>query len=330
MTVSRRRFLQLGALAGAAFLVPSCLASFATSGSSAHRKLVLLQLTGGNDGLNTVVPYSNDIYYKSRPTIAVARNAVLTLTDDAGFHPGLRRLANLYHSGWVSIINNVGYAGAHRSHHKCLSTWHTASTCKQSSGWLERHFNQHQGNNAPNCFSQYNTPENLPASHIANASSGISLREKLRKVATMINEQEDQQAFFVAHGGYDTHVHQVADHSSRLAELDAALHTMVQDLRKADQFQHTMILVYSEFGRRVSENQWAGTDHGTANSVFIISGGLSQAGLYNPVPDLSDLEDGDLMHSVDFRQVYATILDGWLYGNSEAVLGAQYARLGFV
>src|SRR5690606_8331891 len=109
--------------------------------------------------------------------------------------------------------------------------------------------------------------------------------------------------------GYDTHVQQLSNHTLRLSELDLALHTLVSELKKTGQFKNTMILVYSEFGRRVAENGLGGTDHGTANNVFLISGSLRQPGLYNPLPSLTNLDDGDLKHSVDFRQIYATVLD---------------------
>ena len=292
---------------------------------------MLLQLTGGNDGLNTVIPFNNDIYYKSRPTIAIPKDAVIPLTDEAGLHPALQHLRTIYHNGYLSIVNNVGYTDSYRSHHKSLNVWHTASTTSTDSGWMVRYICQQQGLGKIALSFDVNPcialagPETVPKA--TGASSDMKIGEKLKAIAATINSGENEQVFFVAHGGYDTHVHQLSNHTSCLSELDLALHTLVSELKKTDQFQNTMILVYSEFGRRVAENGLGGTDHGTANNVFLISGSLRQPGLYNPMPDLSDLEDGDLKHAIDFRQIYATILDRWLKASSEHVLGGKYPAL---
>ena len=334
MTVSRRRFLQLSTFASASLFIPSFLTSIASLGNSTNKKLIILQLTGGNDGLNTVIPYRNDIYYKSRPTIAIQRNAVLPLTDEAGLHPALQHLGTMYHNGYLSIVNNVGYANSYRSHHKSLNVWHTASTTSLDGVWIARYIRQQQGLGKAALTFQTDPcvaltgPETVR--NLTGAPPDMELGEKLRVIAAAINSEENEQVFFVAHGGYDTHVHQLSNQALRLSELDLALHTLVFELKKTDQFQNTMILVYSEFGRRVAENGLGGTDHGTANNVFLISGSLRQPGLYNPLPSLTDLDDGDLKHTIDFRQIYATILDRWLKASSEHVLRGNYPSLAIV
>jgi uncharacterized protein (DUF1501 family) len=332
MAFSRRRFLQLSTLASASFFVPEFLSASTSDAFVSRKRLVVVQLTGGNDGLNTVVPFQNDIYYQSRPTIAIERNKVLTLTDEIGLHPSLKNIYSFYQQGAVSVIQNVGYPRPHRSHQKCLEVWRSADTDGCSSGWLGRYADHRNSArlfsaDAECCLaltgerSAYTAPLSDP---------DTSLADKFRVIASMIHSQPSPDIFYLSHQGYDTHVAQNETQTHLLKELDEAIAGFVDNLKRNDHFKNVLILTISEFGRRVAENDFGGTDHGTANCMFAISGGLKHAGLSGYRPVLSDLDDGDLKHSTDFRQAYSTVLERWLSADPRAVLNQKFTALDFV
>ncbi len=400
MSISRRKFIQLGSLASASLMVPEFLKGFefrpAALGKG-RKALVVVQLSGGNDGLNTIIPYRNDIYYKGRPQIGIKRSDALALTDDVGINPSLKTLKALYDGGHVSIVNGVGYPQPDRSHFRSMDIWQSGSTSAEliTSGWLGRYLdnacadcNVHnamaievddslslamKGENnkaiavrdinrfreaaANNYFKKLASHSDEHDAHLAgylyktlrettsaadyiydqskiyNSAQSYpdtQIGKRMKTIGSLIISGSETQVYYVSHGSFDTHVDQ-ADRQNKLFEqLDGALGALVSDLKTNGRFDDVMIMTFSEFGRRVAENASNGTDHGTASSMFFISGGLKKAGLYNDLPDLSNLDDGDLIYSTDFKQVYATVLDNWLQSNSQQILGRKYEHLSFV
>jgi uncharacterized protein (DUF1501 family) len=332
MAVDRRSFLHMSTLAGVSFFIPKFLSAACGDAGFSRKKLVVLQLTGGNDGLNTIVPFRNDIYYRSRPAIAIAKNKVLTLSGEVGLHPSLKNLYSLYQQGAVSVIQNVGYPAPHRSHHKCIQVWHSGSTDACTTGWLGKcrdHRNSKKLFNvdADCCFAL----KGERSEYLTSPShSKASLAEKFGLIASTIRSASSPDIFYLSHEGYDTHVAQGEVHAGLLAELDESVGDFVSDLKRNGQFEDVLILTISEFGRRVAENEFGGTDHGTANCMFAISGGLREAGLHGTAPLLSDLDDGDLKHAIDFRQVYATTLERWLSIAPDAILSQSFTSLDFI
>lgn len=396
--MKRRDFIKQSSLASSLFLVPSFVKAFETitKNTLGYKKLVIIQLSGGNDGLNTIIPYTNAIYYKSRPKLAIPKSNIIKLTDNLGFNKQLTSLKGLYDKGYLSIINNVGYPNPNRSHFRSTDIWHTASGSNQyfNTGWLGRYIDKHgkmpysgieiddslslilKGENINGIATKnpailnrnMNTPyfqniinqqtnEHLSEHNlgylyktmIAAKSSAKYIYEtsktysstfsypqnpfgkQLKTTAQFINSGLESQVFYVSMGGFDTHVNQSNRQDKLLQVYAEAIDVFVRDLEKNDTFKDTLILTFSEFGRRVKQNAANGTDHGAANNVFVIGKNLKQAGFYNEPPNLLDLDSNqDLKYSVDFRSVYATILDKWLEVNDGSILKKEFNKLDFI
>ncbi len=396
--MERRKFIKNSVLASGLTLVPSFLKAFETLDvkNIGYKRIVIIQLTGGNDGLNTIIPYRNDIYYKSRPKIAIKKNDTLKLNDDLGFNKNLRPLKQLYDSGDLCIINNVGYPNPKRSHFKSSDIWHTGSTNpKKQTGWLGRYIDNHGKNahtaiqideslslalkgkfkngiatkNATELYkslqeSDFNTilayqnsqqhlnEHNLgylyrtmidaksSAKYLYDTTKGNTLSKnypkntlgnQLSTVAQFINSRVAAKVFYTSLPGFDTHSNQNNKQDRLLTDYADSVSAFVKDLKKQNNFKNTLILTFSEFGRRVSQNYSAGTDHGAANNVFIIGDQLKKQGLYNNLTTLEDLDDnGDIKYEIDFRSIYATILDKWLNVNDTSILDKSYSKLNFI
>jgi len=362
-----------------------------------HRNLVIIHLQGGNDGLNTIVPYNNDIYYKARPYIAIKKNKTIKLNDELALHKSLAPLKNLYDAGYLSIINNVGYPNPSRSHFISSDIWQTASDHQTilKSGWIGRYldkngkkpYNAIQINddlslalrgekrngiatkNARQLYmslqeSDFNTilsyyDKNHLTDHnlgylyqtmidskssakylYENALDGklsknypknSSLSSQLKIVGQFINSRLDTSVYYTTLGGFDTHAAQLNKHENLLKKYAEAVDVFVKDLKRNDTFKDTLILTFSEFGRRVKQNAANGTDHGAANNVFVIGKNLKTAGFYNDLASLNDLDDnGDLKYEIDFRSVYATILTKWMNVSTEGIISSNPKALDFI
>ncbi|MDY2586076.1 DUF1501 domain-containing protein [Winogradskyella aquimaris] len=395
--MDRRKFLKDSALASSLMFVPSFLKAFESVDSIrlGYKRLVVVQLAGGNDGLNTIIPYNNDIYYNSRPSLAITKD-IIRMTDDLGFHPSLVSLRNLYDNGELSILNNVGYPNPVRSHFRSMDIWQTASDSHQylQSGWLGRYMDMH-GNKPYNAIemdeqlslamkgehfngiatndykilhrtakdpffksvlSHYNdahlSEHNLgylyqtmieaksSAKYIyENTKVRLSKQEypqngfakQLKNVAQFINSNLDTKVFYTSLGGFDTHANQQNKQARLLSQYAESISTFVKDLKRNDTFKDTLILTFSEFGRRVKQNAANGTEHGAANNVFIIGKNLKQSGFYNNLASLEQLDDnGDLIYEIDFRTIYATILNKWLKADDKEVLNRDFEKLDFI
>lgn len=398
MLIKRKEFLQVGSLATASLLLPKFLKAFEHPAwvPPGNKVVVVIQLSGGNDGLNTVIPIQNDIYYRSRPTLSLKATQALSLRDDVALHPALEGFRELYDQGSLAILNNVGYPNPDRSHFRSMDIWHTASSSRDywNEGWLGRYLDaQCKGCDRPTqaielddvlslalkgeqvkgiavkdprrlygtanekFFRALPTPpvvhEEQPVDYLyktlaetMNSADYIfaeskarptkanypntELGKSLRTIASLIYSQINTTVYYVSLGSFDTHVNQQAQQHRLLKELNDAVLAFTKDLQHQHRFEDLLLFTFSEFGRRVAQNASGGTDHGTANNMFLVSGGLQQKGVLNPLPDLSNLDEGDLRYQVDFKNVYATILQKWLKANDQAILKGQYAPLNFI
>jgi uncharacterized protein (DUF1501 family) len=152
----------------------------------------------------------------------------------------------------------------------------------------------------------------------------------LKTIASLIFSEINTKVYYLTLGSFDTHVAQEGQQKRLFTEMNEAITAFVKDLKSNNRFQDVMLMTFSEFGRRVSQNASGGTDHGTANNMFLISGGLQQKGVLNALPDLGDLQEGDLKYKVDFKNVYATILNKWLQADDKKILGSQFDYLNFI
>jgi uncharacterized protein (DUF1501 family) len=399
MLINRRRFLQTGSLATASLLVPGFLKAFERPRlvPPGNKVLVVLQLSGGNDGLNTVIPIRNDIYYKERSRLGISREQAIRLNDDTGIHPALIAFADIFNQGHLGILHGAGYPNPDRSHFRSMDIWQTASSSREyiNTGWIGRWLDaQCTGCDKPTQALEIDDTLSLAmkgekikgisfrdparlysmsrdsyfqelvlanenklrgdarnylykilaetisgAEYIYDQSrahpSGSSypkteLGKNLQTIASLILSDINTRVYYVSVGSFDTHVNQQATQQRLFSEMNDAIQSFVTDLRSNGRFEDVLLMSFSEFGRRVSQNASGGTDHGTANNMFMISGGLKQKGIINPMPDLSDLVDGDLKYQVDFRDVYATVLNKWLGADDQAILGRKSDHLEFI
>jgi uncharacterized protein (DUF1501 family) len=405
---SRRRFISgsLGtvALGGAlpGFLREAASAQTLPAAATDPRNvLVVVQLAGGNDGLNTIVPYSDDAYHRVRPALRVAANSVLKIDDRVGFNPVLLGLNELYKSGQVAIVHGVGYPNPNRSHFEATQIWETASPDRPlSTGWLGRYLDKLDRNatgttsfagvtlgdtvpsallaqhvdvpaiGALNNF-QYNAGKDATSKAAAGtlydgARAGQSpylsliedtartalhggdiLRAKmagyktavtypgdgfaqqLQLAARIIGSDLGTRIVFVSLGSFDTHAAQRGQQDKLLGSLGNGLLAFYKDLAEHGNANRVLTMTFSEFGRRVSQNASAGTDHGTAAPLLVVGGGI-KGGVYGEQPSLTDLDNGDLKFATDFRAVYATVLERWLGRDAAPIVGDGFARIAFV
>ncbi len=399
MPINRRKFLQLGSLATGTLMLPKFLKAFEGPSllEGGNKVLVVLQLSGGNDGLNTVIPIRNDIYYRERPVLAIPKDKTLFLNSEAGLHPSLINLKALHDNGELAILNNVGYPNPDRSHFRSMDIWQSASNSNEylSSGWLGRYLDAEcSGCSKPTQVLEMDDMLSLALS--GNQMKGIALHDPkrlfdtsqdpffkdllkpgnnehaedptsylykvmsetisgadyifqqsklrpsttvypnseigkdLKTIASLISSDINTRVYYVSLGSFDTHVGQQAKQEKLFSDLNDAIKPFTDDLKANHRFEDTLIMSFSEFGRRVSENGSGGTDHGTANNMFLISGGLKTKGVINEMPDLSNLSEGDLIQQIDFKRVYATLLNKWLQADDYKILGRQYEHLNFI
>ena len=398
---TRRQFIQT-AFGGTALVslsagVPQILLG-ASREAINHRQekiLVVIQLSGGNDGLNTVVPYGDDVYYKNRFTLAIGKEQVSRINDHIGFHPSLGGFSQMLDDQRLAIVQGVGYPNPNRSHFQSMDLWHTAHRVQESSqqGWLGRcvdgeltgelpaiHYggekqplalatrtrpvasirsldqfrlrmgdnkqlirgissdigNRRNGDNQLLGFIHESASVALKTSQriedvlddreSAKSYPQSSLGKKLAAVSQLIDSGLQTRIYYVTHDGFDTHSNQAQAHAGLLSQLGDATAAFIKDLDKKGHSDRTVVMMFSEFGRRVRENASRGTDHGTAAPLFL-AGGKVKSGPLNKHPDLGELDQGDLKFTIDYRSVYATVLEDWLGIDSQAVIGKAFKKL---
>ncbi len=427
---TRRRFLSSGlTLASAAVTVPwfinrsalglpTALPGLSSiAGVPEDHILVVIQLGGGNDGLNTVVPFGFDQYYKARPGIGIPADQVLRLSkaDGIGLHPQLAAMKSMYDDGLCTIVQGVGYPNPNRSHFKSMDIWHTADTTATGNGWLGRYFDAeccgygkgesgkpdgskpsvggqpgiaigrtaplamqgqqvkpiafetedlfrwigkdvHPALNDPyEKIERRGAPEGAADSNasflmrtaldaqissdmirkavrlrpLAEYPGNNQLAQQLAMVAAMIRGGLPTRVYYVQLGGFDTHAGQGGvngSHAQLLNRLSTAVRAFYNDLKAQENDKRVLTMSFSEFGRRVGQNASQGTDHGTAAPMFLF-GPMVRPGVVGNHPSLTDLDDGDLKYKIDFRAVYAGILEGWLKADSQKILEGTYKSL---
>lgn len=409
LSSTRREFLQLLGSAGLISLgtmPPRFLATAAESAGVAacdKRILVLIQLAGGNDGLNTLIPHGDPAYLRARPGIGIPTPQVLRLNDEVGLHPNLTGLRELYDEGKLAIVQGVGYPNPDRSHFRSMDIWQSAQPLNENprDGWLGRalewQFDRQPAlaealslgsDKLPLAF--VSTRVNVPSLHrlediqlvdgqgpianrdrirrtikqlVADPASGeldyvrratttaltsaerlkslsakyrttvnypsTGLASRLKLVAQMLTADLPARIFVVSLEGFDTHSQQQPGHAALLAELSGGIRAFEQDLAEHGLSDRVVLATYSEFGRRVAENGSLGTDHGAASMLFALTP-TGKGGLHGTYPSLTDLTDGDLKYNIDFRSVYAAILDKWLEIPSVEVIGEVFQPTGFI
>jgi uncharacterized protein (DUF1501 family) len=393
---SRRDFLRHSALVSLAPLVPAFLTRSAMAADihADERALVVIQLDGGNDGLNTVIPYADENYARFRRELRMKTDEIIKLDDAVGLHPAMKAAAELYNDGRLAIVQGVGYPNPNRSHFESMAIWHHArlkTDEHDGNGWLGRAAELARVRNSSTPDSIYVGADTVPAAirgrranatalqsesdlHLTEKVAGLNLNspqsldvadfvqrtvdqsfnaarqfressqaqkasagdypqsrlaEKLRLVSKLLQLGGGTRIYYVSQPGYDTHAAQIYQHSQLLREFAGALKAFLNDLKASKLDERVIVLAFSEFGRRVEENGSAGTDHGAAAPVFIAGSRIrpNQLGRH---PSLADLDQGDLKMSIDFRKLYATLLDQWLGISSMQVLGADFGHVSVI
>lgn len=378
--MNRRNFLTLtGTFTGGLLVLPDFLHAFGSQNNLAvgEQCIVFVQLNGGNDGLNTFIPYDDPLYYDLRTKIALKKDVVVGKNNGMGFHPSLKDFAQMQQNGDLTVIQNVGYPEPIRSHFRSQEIWQTATDSNKynNEGWLGRFLdlqcNGHQSTaginldsidnlalkgSEPNSITvqdpdkfkiKLNKGEKVKLSDnpqldfvlkiansivegseeiqkaLAKSKSEISypkteLSKNLEWISRLIKGNLNSKVYYTSLNGFDTHDNQLILHERKLSDLNDALFSFYQDLKQAQLLQNVTVVVFSEFGRRVKDNG-RGTDHGTAAPMFVI-GGNNKGTILGNNPNLADLDNGDLKHQIDFRSVYASLL--------QQKMGFDYSKIG--
>lgn len=363
---------------------------------SPGRIMVVVELNGGNDGLNTVVPYGHDEYYQNRPKLGIPQKNLLKIDEQFGFHPALGAFHRLFKDGKMAVVHGCSYPNPDRSHFVAMEYWHTATPHQGATyGWIGRFADasspQLKKNYIVNISTQqafavrsavhapivFNVPEEFerratmmekPALNEivrakpsggsalnrmqavwASAADGAdavkaacaayqtpvdygpdanTLGADLRKVAALIAAGLETRIFYVSLGGFDTHATQLNQHQTLLSYAANSVEGFLKDLERLGRRDDVAIMMFTEFGRRVSENGSAGTDHGVATPMYIF-GNHVRGGFYGKFPSFTDLDQGDLKMTTDFRSVYATMIKEWMgYGDTKTILKGEFPTLG--
>ena len=369
-----------------------------------ERSLVVIELAGGNDALNTIIPYNNGLYYDFRPSIAIPQEDVLGIDDELGFNPNMVPFKHLWDKGILAVINGIGYPNPNRSHFRSKDVWHTAEPEKVGvEGWLGATIRDldPQGDNvltgvnfgrglpralvckgvpvasvgnletygllldvhdekirrsALDAFSRIygpgpgkdavaqvlsqagtdalkgadilRTATQMYSSNVEYADNPIA--QSLKGVAQVMCAGLGTRIYYTQHGGFDTHAAELLVHPELWQDVSTAINDFTEDLKEHGLEDDTLILVWSEFGRRIRDNG-AGCDHGSGGVAFVI-GDPVNGGLYGEYPSLREEDhlDGDLHFNNDFRSTYSTILDKWLGLDPDPIVNGQFEQFGFI
>ena len=405
---SRRDFLKTSTLLGFGASVPTFLGRTALAAPVAGKPgsrdtiLVVVQLTGGNDGLNTVIPFKDPDYKKLRPTIAIKPDEVRKLTDSLGLHPAMGDLAGLLEDQSLCVVQGVGYPNPSQSHFRSMDIWQAASTTESlTEGWLGKALKQKtmpgfhlaSGGNETAPLALAGAPARVPSitsleefqlrtaaadatdkqkqtKLIEDASKpagqqnqmldfvrrtalntyassqrlqevgktyqpkatypNTGLANRLKLAAQLIDAGVGARVFYVSIDGFDTHAGQggaTGNHANLLGEVSGAITAFFKDVSARGHRDRVCVMTFSEFGRRARENGSFGTDHGSGAPMVLV-GGKVKAGILGDHPSLTKLEEGNLVHAIDFRRVYAAVLENWLGIEAKPVVGAGFEPLG--
>ena len=369
--------------------------------------VVILQLTGANDYMNTIIPYTNGEYYDNRPKVRIPQDTVLPVDDELAFNPNMGPLKDMYDDGKVAIIHGIGFENSPRSHFRAMDIWHTCEPeVVGTEGWVAKVVRDldPQGENVLKCvnFGQglpralalrgvpITSVSNLESYGVMSSVPGMSGEEErarlldrfarmyapaigtgatmdylgqtgrdalmgadiikaapenytstieyadngiakyLRDVARVHTANLGTQIFYTAHGPFDTHFNQPPMHARLWTEVSGAISDFFDDLREHDAADNLVMMIFTEFGRRVRDNG-TGTDHGAGGGAFII-GDQVKGGMYGTYPSLKpeDLNQGDLDPSYDFRGFYSSVVDQWLGLDPVPIVGGKFEQIQFV
>jgi uncharacterized protein (DUF1501 family) len=404
--MSRRQFLVAsGVIGGAALGAGATAVTFSRLAAAGKTNplpvgsgiVVLVTMYGGNDGLNTVIPYLDRTYYAQRPELAYDQSVVLPLADGMGLNPSMTGFKKLYDAGRLAVVRGVGYPSPDRSHFRSMAIWQTGSPDSVvPTGWLGRWLDANGADpllavnvgpvlppmlaghtcagaavpasgsiSLPNgtygqALRTLDTPSSATtavAQRVAQsgadlqrvaatlgpalapsgsarggggAARGSDLTAQLDIVAACIAANAPTRIYSVSLGGFDTHADEKDAQSRLLGQVDAAVSGFASKVAAGPHGPDVVVTLYSEFGRRVAANASHGTDHGTSSNVFVLGNSVT-GGLYGEQPSLTDLDQGDLKYNVDFRSVYATLLERTLRSDADNILDtAKLPRLTFV
>ena len=369
-----------------------------------ERSLVVIELNGGNDALNTVVPYSNGLYYDYRPGIGIAQQDVLPINADFGFNPNMPAVKDLWDRGELAIINGIGYPRPNRSHFRSRDIWYTAEPeTIGTEGWLgaairdldAKGENVLTGVNFGRGLPRALVGKGVPVASVGNLetygllpdiddenvrhhaldalgrmygpaggrdmvaqalsdngsqalmgadilrtaperySSSVEYADNpvsqgLKNAAQVMSAGLGTRILYAQHGSFDTHSNELQSHAKLWQDASTAIADFTEDLKEQGLWEDTLVLVWSEFGRRVRDNG-TGCDHGSGGVAFVF-GGSVQGGLFGQYPSLreADLSEGDMAYTTDFRSTYATILDGWLGLDPDPIVHGQFEQFNFI
>jgi uncharacterized protein (DUF1501 family) len=397
--IARRDLLRAGfgavALGGgqALGLAPLFASSAAAQTRNANRILVVVELSGGNDGLNTIVPYGDDAYYKARPRIGIKPKDVRKIDDHFGFQNTMSGFERLYKDGHMAIVHGAGYPQPSFSHFSSMAYWHTAAPNRGAPyGWMGTLADRMDPERRDNFLVNIDTNQSLavlsrnhvplvfddPARfaratfadqsqaleavlHRKDADTAASqfmidisrsavqserlvreawnnfrtpvdyglVRFGLDKVAALIAADFPTRLFYLAyrHNAFDTHVYQSDVHARLWTYTADHIAAFMADMQRMGRADDVVLMAFSEFGRRVQENTSQGTDHGTAGPAFI-AGKPVRGGQFGKPPSLTDLDDGNLIHTTDYRRIYATLMRDWLgVADTRDILGGDFESL---
>ena len=365
--------------------------------------LVVVQLTGGNDYMNTIIPYDEPLYYDYRPTLGIPSDRLLPIDDQLGFNPALEPIKDLYDQGKIALINGIGYPNPNRSHFRSMDIWHTCEPDKVGNeGWLGRVIrdldpkaanvltgvnfgrglpralalngvpvasvavletygvltgitDRQEREEALEVFSRVYAPavgtgpvmdylgqtgldalkgadilKTAPSKYQSTVEyAPLAISQNLQGIAKVLFAELGTRVFYTQQMGYDTHANQGPTQPKLLADLSRALADFYADLEEHGQAENVLMLVFTEFGRRVRDNG-SGTDHGSGGLALVI-GDAVKGGMYGEYPSLKeeDLLEGDLCFNVDFRGVYATLVERWLGLDALPIVGGRFEQLEF-
>jgi uncharacterized protein (DUF1501 family) len=379
----------------------AALAAQALQGTSvekhSERILVVVELSGGNDGLNTVIPFSDPAYYRARPNLGIPEKQAIKVDGSYGFHPSMVGFERLYKDGLMAVVHGCGYDHPSLSHFSSMGFWHTGvPNGGEPLGWLGRLADARYDSSARNTIvnlgnsqslavrsqrhsplvfddparfrregtdaekralvelSQARTTRNSTLEFLASSAQnatessdfvrqasgayrtpvdygiGGGLGGNLQRVAALIAAGMRTRLYYVTYAGnsFDTHVQQADLHSRLLMYTADAVRGFMEDMKRIGRADDVAVMMFTEFGRRVEENGSLGTDHGTATPMFVVGRGV-KGGFYGQHPSLTDLDDGNMRMTTDFRRVYATVIKEWLgYDDTQAVLKGAFDTLG--
>jgi len=407
--LSSRLFLERSLLAASGIGIGSAIGpkwlqgATLNAANSAGRILVVTQLSGGNDGLNTVIPIRDPEYKKRRPKLSIAQADAISIPQDLALHPSLKGVAGLLEAGQFMLVQGTGYASPNRSHFESMDIWHSCTTKDKRgrTGWLGRWLDQKQSDQKSDSSqdalamhlgaevqpfalstldvqvpslssieqfrfkvetdpevarssSKMNSEKNTATNNdlldfisgttesavkasdriekaLKQASTGgefpdSQLGQKLQVIARLIKAGLQTSVYYITLDGFDTHAQQPAVHAALLNQWSEALSAFIKFLNASGDLERTLVMTFSEFGRRVAENASDGTDHVAAAPMFFAGAKFNQS-IVGKHPSLTDLDDGDLKHHTDFRSVYASVLKQWFKTPPESVLGGSFASL---